>query len=241
MNLNKFLRVAGICSMLGAITTAVVAFIPVPPVETLDDKVSLHTNTNYMTRLWVFFIHPQLNVMAAFGISLIFIKRFPEYIIPATLGIIVWAVTEAAQQAFSIDAVNQTWRAEYMQETNPQTRAALFAQLKGSEAIRDSMYFLLLFSYGVSSTLFGIVLFQSDTLAKLLGSSFLFFGILSFITFAGYYLGWKQALPPVDFIFDKIYPWLQPAARFGLGLWLWQKATQPIMPAEKLFTGFAKF
>jgi hypothetical protein len=241
MRLNRFLRVAAICSILGAITTAVVVFIPVQAAETFDDKVSLHANVNYMTKLWIFFLHPQLNVMAAFGISVLFIKKFPEYIIPATLGIIVWAVTEAAQQAFAIDAVNQSWRAEYLQESNPQVKAALFAQLRGSDAIRDSMFFLLLFCYGISSSLYGITLFHSDTAGKLLGSSFLFFGILSFVSFARYYLGWKQASPSVDFIFDTIYPWLQPAARLGLGLWLWRQTRPQIVPGEKLFIGFAKF
>lgn len=241
VRINRFLRVAAICSVLGAITTALVAFIPVPEVETFDEKVSLHTNTNYLTKLWIFFLHPQFNVLAAFGISVLFVKKFPEYIIPATLGIIVWAVTEAGQQAFTIDAVNQTWRAEYMQQSDPQVKAALFVQLKGSEAIRSSMFFLLLFCYGVSSTLFGIVLLQSDTLGKWLGCSFLYFGILSFVSFARYYLGWKQVSPSVDFIFDTIYPWLQPAARLGLGIWLWRQAARQPLPGKNVFNGYVKF
>jgi hypothetical protein len=240
VKLSRFLRVAAICSILGAVTTALVALIPVPVAETFDEKVLLHANTNYMTKLWIFFLHPQLNVIAAFGMSVLFIKKYPEYIIPATLGMIVWAVTESAQQAFTIDAVNQTWRSEYLQETNPQVKAALFAQLKGSEAIRSSMFFLLLFCYGISSTLFGVVLCKTDIAGKLLGSSFLFFGLLSFISFARYYLGWKQVSPSVDFIFDTIYPWLQPAARLGLGLWLWRQATRQMIPEEKMFTGYSK-
>lgn len=243
MKLNRFLRVAAICSILGAITTTLLIYIPIPAADTFDEKVVMYRHPNYMTRLWVFFLHPQLNLVAAVGISVLFIRKYPEYIIPATISIGIWAVTEAAQQAFTIDAVNQSWRPEYVQETNEQVKAALFAQLKGSDAIRDSMYFLLLFCFGIGSSLFGITLLHSDLAGKWIGSSFLFFGILSIISFAGYYLGWKQVLQPVDFIYDKIYAWLQPAARLALGWWLWRQATVSPSPrtAGTVFNGFAKF
>ena len=124
-----------------------------------------------------------------------------------------------------IDAVNQIWRPAYEVETNESVKTALYGQLIGATGIRDSLYFLLLYCFGVGAILFGIVFVQKDKLGAWIGASFLFFGVLSFVSFIRYYARAETLSAFVDWQYTWIYPWMQPATRIALGVWLWKAAT----------------
>lgn len=226
MGKGKFLKAASICSMIGGVTTLVLVLMQVPVVENFNEKVLLHENALYLNRLWIFFFHPQLCILAVLGAGLVLVKKKPELIIPGVLFFLIWGITEAAQQAFTIDAVNQTWRAGYAGEKDEAIKAAYFAQLIGADAIRDSMYFLLLYCFGIGSSLLGIALLGEGKLASAVSVGFIFFGILSLCAFLNYYVGFKFFDRPVDFAFTWIYPVLQPISRFSLGIWLWKRSKQ---------------
>ncbi len=222
--MDKLLRIAGICSAIGAVTTLILVLIPVPAGGDFDKQVLLYKNGQYITRLWIFFFHSQLNVAAILGVTVLWIKQKPQLVLIGFLFFLVWGVTECAQQAFAIDAVNQNWRPQYLSLTNERAKSAVFAQLTGAAAISDTMYFLLLYCFGIGSTLIGIALLQSATLAKITGSGFVFFGALSLAAFLNYYAGLVVLSPVVDFCFRNIYPVLQPISRLLLGIWLWKQA-----------------
>src|SRR5262245_38616921 len=123
MNNKTLLKVAAVCSIIGAATTLILVLIDVPEAATFDDKIKLHENPKYMGKLWIFFFHPQLNLMAALGILTLLFRKKPALVVPGFLFIAIWAVTEAAQYAFTIDAINQYWRAGYLKATDETMRS----------------------------------------------------------------------------------------------------------------------
>lgn len=220
----SFVKVAAVCSMIGALTTLVLVLLEPPAAKGFEASVSLHTNKIYMSQLWIFFFHPQLNVMAGLGIAVLLYRKRPALVIPGLLFLMIWGITESAQKAFTIDAVNQYWRAQYSVETDPTLKSIYHGQLIGSEAISDSMYFLLLYCFGVGATLLGCSLLRESRLARATGAASIFFGVLSICAFLRWYAGATIFSTPIEFSFRWIYPVLQPAARFALGIWLWQQS-----------------
>ena len=221
----KLLKLSAVCGVLGAVTTLVLVLIPVPEAATFDEKVLLYKNPQYMSKLWIFFFHPQLNLIALLGVVALLYKSRPELVFPGFLFVSIWAITEAAQQAFSIDAINLYWRSGYVKETSEIIRSAYHNNLIGAEAIRDSMYFLLLYAYGIGSTLIGLALIKETIIARISGYGFLFFGALSLTAFADYYGGLVFVDPAVNFSFNWIYPIVQPLSRCLLGVWLWKSSS----------------
>lgn len=229
MKNERLIKLAAVCAVIGAITTLVLVLIKTPPARTFDEKVMLYENASYIGKLWIFFFHPQLNLIAALGVTALLYKRKPEYVFPGLLFIGIWAITESAQHAFLIDAVNQYWREGYHTETDESIKLAYYNNLIGAEAIGDSMYFLLLYAYGIGSSFMGMALLtenlKENRLAIIPGLGFIFFGVLSIVAFIDYY-GKVGALDPaVNFSFKWIYPFFQPVARGMLGVWLWKSAT----------------
>ena len=224
MKSEKYLRLAAVCSVLGAITTILLIYLPNPVAEDFEAMVLLHQSSLHLAKLWILFLHPQFNSLAVLGITVLLIKRYPVTIIPGTFFILVWAFSEMAQQAYMIDAVNQLWRPGYLQAVDEATRQALYSQLVGAEAIRDSLYFLVIYGFGLGTLLFGLALRKTDRFGSWIGGAFIFIGILSISSFARYYLGMDFLTGPVDRVYDWIYPVLQPAVRIALGVWLWRQA-----------------
>jgi hypothetical protein len=223
MNFQKYLRLAAVCSVLGAITTGLLIYLPNPAAEDFEAMVLLHQSNLHLAKLWILFLHPQFNSIAVLGITVLLLRRYPVYIIPGTLFILVWAFSEMAQQAYMIDAVNQLWRPGYLQAADEAAKQAFYSQLVGAEAIRDSLYFLVIYGFGLGTLLIGLALLQTDRLGSWIGAAFVLIGILSISSFARYYLGMGFLSGPVDWVYDWIYPVLQPAVRIALGLWLWRQ------------------
>jgi len=223
MKSEKFLRLAAICSVLGAITTILLIYLPNPVAENFEAKALLYQNRLYLIKLWILFLHPQFNSIAILGVTVLLVRRYPLYIIPGTFFILVWAFSEMAQQAYMIDGVNQAWRPEYLQTAEDATKAAIYSQLVGAEAVRDSMYFLVIYGFGMGTLLVGLGLRKTDRLAGWIGATFIFIGILSISSFLRYYLGLEFLSLPVDWVYDWVYPVLQPAVRVALGIWLWRQ------------------
>jgi hypothetical protein len=214
--------------VLGALTTSLLIFLPNPVAEGFEAQALLYTNSMHIAKLWILFLHPQVNAIAVLGLGLLLVRRTPVLVIPGTLFILIWAVAEMAQQAYMIDAVNQIWRPAFQEATDEVSRQALYAQLLGANAIRDSLYFLVIYGFGMGTFLLGFAMYAEDRLARGIGLAFILIGVLSLSSFGRYFLGLSFLTPPVDWIYDFVYPWLQPAVRIALGFWLWrQAASQP--------------
>ncbi len=221
MNWSKFLMVSAVCSMLGALTTGLLIFLPAAEVLDFESKVQLYQNKLYLTKLWILFFHPQFNTIASLGICVLLVKRYPLQIIPGTLFLLVWFYSEMSQQAFLIDALNQIWRPGYLEAEDEITQTINRTLIHGATGLSDSKYFLVIYGFGLGSLLYGLAFVQEKSKTeKCIGASLIFIGTLSLSSFLRYYLSMDFLSPYVDWSYTWIYPYLQPLVRIGIGIWI---------------------
>lgn len=222
-NAQKFLKLAAVCSFLGALTTALLIFLPGTPAPDFASQVQLHENTLYLTKLWILFIHPQVNFIASLGIAYLLLNKYPLQIILGTLFLGIWAYTEMSQQALLIDTLNQMWRPSYLNAEDEAGRNMYQTLINGAYGISDSKYFLVIYGFGLGSLFYGLAFIQEAKLAKWIGYALIFIGVLSLSSFLRYYIGMSFLSPPVNWAYEWIYPYLQPAVRLGIGVWIFKK------------------
>ena len=225
-NSQYFLKTAAICSFLGAITTALLIFLPNPTATDFEAQVLLHENKLYLSKLWILFIHPQVNFIASLGIGVLLYRKYPHFIIPGLLFLLLWAYNEMSQQALLIDALNQIWRPGYIAAEDELSKNAFSALIQAANGISDSKYFLVIYGFGLGSLLFGFAFLPQQGMGKGIGFALCFIGILSLFSFGRYYLGLSFLNPFADFSYSWIYPWLQPLVRIAIGVWIWLQIGQ---------------
>jgi hypothetical protein len=219
-NSKAFLIFAAICSFLGALTTALLIFLPNPEVSDFESQTLLYKNNLYLSKLWILFLHPQVNIMASLGIAYLLFKKHPLQIITGTFFLLVWAITEMSQQALLIDTLNQIWRPGYLDADNEVMKEMYTTLIKASGGISDSQYFVVIYGFGLGSLLYGLAFVWLQGWAKWIGAALIFIGVLSLASFARYYLGFSQLNTIVDGAYEWIYPYLQPLVRIAMGIWI---------------------
>jgi hypothetical protein len=219
-NHKNTVKFAAFCSILGAITTILLIFLPSPVAVDFEAQAALHENALYMAKMWILFVHPQVNLIASLGLAVILIRNHPLKILLGTLFLCVWAYTEISQQALIIDALNGYWRPGYLGSEDYDRRVLYRTLIEGAGALSDSKYFLVIYGFGLGSLLFGLALKNSENFGKWIGYSLIFIGFLSLASFVRYYLGLGFLSPAVDFCYAWIYPYLQPAVRIAIAIWL---------------------
>ena len=227
MNKNKylFLKLTAVCSLLGALTTALLIFLP--NTTAVDDPTPalLSQDNLYMAKKWILFLHPQVNFIASLGVACLFIRKFPLQVLLGSFFLLIWCYTEMAQQAFVIDALNQMWRTEYLSADHNE-KEAYYTLFKVAGGLSDSYYFLLLYGFGLGTLLFALAFIQTSGLGRWIGYVLVFIGVLSLLAFATYYLGLTALADLVGWIYKWIYAWLQPAVRIAIGVWLFKQIIQ---------------
>ena len=219
-NYKPFLKLTAICSFLGALTTTLLIFLPNPAATDFESQVLLFDNNLYLSKLWILFIHPQVNILACLGIAYLLYRKYPLQIIIGTLFLLVWAYTEMSQQSLLIDALNQLWRPGYIEAENEVTKNIFTTLIKAANGISDSNYFLVIYGFGLGSLLYGTAFIQQNGLAKYIGIALLFIGLLSLSSFARYYLGMSSLNAFVNWSYEWIYAYLQPIVRIAIGIWI---------------------
>ena len=220
---GRMLLIAAVASLLSAATTAILIYGPAAPLP--PDAVSqaqLHSSWLHLYKKWVLFVHPQFAFIASLGIGFALFARRPVCISIGLFYLGVWAVTEMTQQAFIIDGLNQYWRPGLLNADNEADRAAYETLLKGFAGFSDSQYFVLLFSFGVGTTLFGIAMLGVDVFGKAIGAVLIGIGLLSLTAFAGYYLGLSLLTPFTSWLYSNVYGIVQTGVRIAIGIWLWR-------------------
>lgn len=226
IQIQSFLKVTAVCSFLGALTTALLIFLPSPSAPDFESQLLLSSNRLYLTKLWVLFLHPQLNLIASLGLAYLLFRRYPTYIILGTLFLSVWAYTEMSQQALLIDALNQIWRPGYLSSSGD-ALIVYETLIKGAAGISDSNYFIVIYGFGLGSFFYGLAFTNEGAFKKSLGISLLFIGVLSCAAFSSYYLGATILSPAVNWCYTWVYPYLQPLVRVALGVWILTKLKGP--------------
>ncbi len=215
-----FLKAAAVCSILGAVTTALLIFLPNPEASDFESRVMLYQNRLYLVKLWILFIHPQVNFIAALGLATLLVKRYPLQAVFGTFFLLVWAYNEMSQQALLIDALNQIWRPGYMMADNEMSRSTFKILMDAASGISDSHYFLVIYGFGWGSLLFGLAMIREYGLGRYIGIALLFIGMLSLLSFIRYYGGASALNEMVNWSYRWIYPYLQPLVRIALGVWI---------------------
>jgi hypothetical protein len=219
---QNFLKISAICSVLGALTTALLIFLPNPVATDAESRAMLHENSLYLSKLWLLFIHPQVNFIGALGITVLLLKKYPSRIILGTLFLFIWAFTELGQQALLIDALNQMWRPGYLGADDEVTKNMFTTLITAVGGLSDSKYFVVIYGFGLGSLFYGLALMNIAGYAKWIGYSLIFIGVLSLSSFGRYYLGLSFLNGFADFSYTYIYPYLQPLVRVAIGFWIFQ-------------------
>ena len=218
---NKtFLRVTAVCSFLGALTTILLIFLPNPEAPDFESRAALYDNSLYVTKLWVLFMHPQFNIVAALGIACLLGKKYPAQLIIGTLFLLAWAYTEMSQQALPLGMLNQVWRPGYINADSEVSKNMYETLIYAADGISDSKYFLVVYGFGLGSLLYGFAMVQEPNLGRWIGVSLLFIGILSLSSFLRYYLEASLLDGVVNWSYKWVYAFLQPLVRIGIGIWI---------------------
>ena len=220
---QMFLRIAMLCSFAGAITTALLIFLPNPIAPDFESQSLLFQNKLYLTKKWILFIHPQVNIVASLAIAYLLVDKYPWQMIIGSFFLLIWAYSELSQQALLIDALNQIWRPGYLDAENEVTKNRFRTLIEAANGLSDSKYFLVIYGFGMGTLFFGLAFIFQNGLAKWIGIALSIIGVLSLLSFARYYLDLNSLNLVVNWFYNWIYPYLQPAVRIAIGVWLYQQ------------------
>lgn len=225
---RTFYRSAAICSVLSAVTTLGLIFLPelYAPAEGFEGRMMRVHDPAYVLRSWIYLIHPFLTLMAALAVAMRIRAMASAAAVIGLLGFVLWAFTEAGQQTLTLFAFDR-WRAAY-----PTADAAYKAQVQANAAIYDGLwdatYFLLLIGFTIGNAFLGWALVRARGLTRIVG--YFFFGAVA-LTLGNISreLGWFTLPASIEF---WSYPMIQPLGRTLIGVWLWKASdeTRPALP-----------
>ena len=214
----RFFRVAAVCSVLSAVTTLLLIFLPdfFAPVQDFAGRMHRVHEGAYQMRAWVYLVHPFLVFTAALGLALAVRQRAPVLALVGLLGFALWAFTEAGQQTLTLFAFDR-WRLAW-DAADEATRQVIRANTAFYDGLWDAMYMLLLIGFTIGNVCLGCALWGEAGLARGLSGFLWTAALLTVVLFVGE-LG-------VHFVPDPVlkwsYPAIQPLGRALIGVWLWR-------------------
>lgn len=220
----SFYRVAGIASIMTAVTTLGLIFLPgylAPIPEGIAGRMIRVEDPAYQLRAWIYLVHPFLAFTAALGIGLATRRVAPALALAGTLGFFLWALTEAGQQSLTLFAFDD-WRRAWL-AGDPAIRQTIELRAAIYDSLWEAAYSLLLFGIILGSSFFAAILLRlPDTLSRVVGGFYALAAIQSILLQSGELGG--PVLP--EAIVFWVYPSTQPLARILIGVWLLRVARQ---------------
>jgi hypothetical protein len=220
----RFYRIAAICSIVSAITTLCLIFLPewYAAGEGFESRMARVNDPAYRLRAWAYLIHPFLTWTAALGIAMRIRRSSAALAIAGLAGFSVWAITEAGQQTLTL-MVFDNWRAAYL-AGDEAVRASMPLRTAIYDGLWDGMYFLLLIAFSIGNTMFAIAMWRGPGLARALSVLYAGAVALTLLIIVGELKG--PTLP--ESIESWLYPAIQPLARALIGVWLWKHADESV-------------
>ena len=221
MNEARFLRVAAVCSVLSALTTLMLIFLPefFASTQGFEARMARVHETAYRLRAWAYLLHPFITLTAALGIAFAIRHRAPVLALFGALGFTWWAFTEASQQTLTLFAFDR-WRVAYA-AADEATRAAIRINAMMYDGIWDGMYMLLLIAFAIGNACYCAALLNRPGLPRVVGGFMLAACVLTILLFINE-LGIALLPEPV---LEWMYPSIQPLGRILIGVWLWRVAS----------------
>ena len=142
-----FYRFAAICSVLSAFTTLGLIFLPqwFSGGADFDSRMARVDDPVAQLRAWIYLLHPFLVAAAAVAVAVRLRWTAPGLALFGVLGFLLWAGTEAGQQALSLVAFDR-WRHAWLL-ADEGACSALRVQIGVYDGLWDAMYFLLLIGF----------------------------------------------------------------------------------------------
>jgi hypothetical protein len=218
-----FMKVASVCAILTALTTIAVHWLPDlwSNATTFDSRVQLRHNAIYMGRFWIVLIHCALVVISMAAVPCL-LSGAPRLIAMFGLGsYVTFAFVEMLRTSLSIFAVNRAWRAGYEASGDDIQKGAFRAALDAFGGVNDSLFFLFFAAFTVGLFCYGFALLSKSGIDRGIGFLFLVWAILNLPGLIGAIAGNET----LGARFDWVGRYFQPAARFLIGLWLWNAST----------------
>lgn len=215
-------RVAAACSLLSALTTLGLIFLPewYAAGEGFEGRMARVHDPAYQLRAWIYLVHPFLVLTAALAVALRVRAMAPASALFGALGFVLWAFTEALQQTWTLFAFD-AWRRAYLAGD-----AALRAQMPVQAAVYDglwnALYVLLLIGFAVGNLLLGAALLRQQRLTRVVGIFLLAAFALTLSNLSAEVEG--PTLPAS--LGPWVYAALQPLGRVLIGVWLWRAARE---------------
>ena len=185
-------------------------------VTSLELRIELVDHPLYQLRAWAYLLHPFMVMTAAVGVAAALRRTAAGAVILGLLGFLLWGFTEAAQQTLTLTAFHR-WADAY-RAADMAARETLRTQIAVYDALWDSMFLLILLGFLVGNVLYGIATLHGRGLTRTISWLYFAAAFLTLTILSGELRG--PRLP--DIISEWLYPLLQPAARFLIGVWLWQ-------------------
>jgi hypothetical protein len=220
----SFYRTAAICSVLSAITTLLLIFLPdfYAPTEGFAGRMQRVTDPAYVLRSWVYLVHPFLVLTAALGVAMRLRRTHSVAAVVGLLGFVLWAFTEAGQQTLTLFAFDR-WRTAWL-AGDEAVRAHMSASAAMYDGLWDAMYFLLLIGFTIGNAAYGVALARVQAFTRVVGVFLLAACALTLSIIAGE-LHWFSLPEPWA---SWSYPAIQPLGRTLLGVWLWRAADEHV-------------
>src|SRR5262245_26822902 len=153
----RFYRGAAIASVLSALTTLGLIFLPrfYPSVPDFDARMALGTDGAYVLRSWIYLIHPFFVFTAALAVAARCRVRAGGAASLGLAGFALWAATEAGQQVLTKVALDRTWRAAWP-AADAAAREVIRNHVAFYDVVWDAMFLLLLLAFLAGNVLLGV-------------------------------------------------------------------------------------
>lgn len=216
-----FYRAAALCSFASALTTLALIFLPelYSPVPDFEARMALVQNPWYQLRAWIYLLHPFLVLTAALAVALRCRFHAAGLAAVGLLGFLLWAGTEAGQQALTLVFFDRGIRAAWP-EADAAARELLQARVAIYDALWDALYFLLLIGFFIGNVALALAAAAKSGSWRWLGAAYAAGAALTLLGLVPEFGGpvlWPE-------LSAWLYPAIQPAARAYIGLWLWREA-----------------
>lgn len=219
-----FTKIAGICAILTAATTIAVHWLPDlwSSATTFESRVQLQHNAIYTARLWIVLIHCVLVAISMAPIPFLLHGMARLIALFGFACYLVFAFVEILRTSLTIFAVNRAWRAGYETSSDDLQRQTFRDALESFAGVNDALFFLFFAAFTVGLFSYGLALLVRRGITQAMGLLFLLWAVLNLPDLVGAIAG-NEALNKG---FEWVGRYFQPAARFFIGICLWNASSQ---------------
>ncbi|AUP79452.1 hypothetical protein [Flavivirga eckloniae] len=221
---KRFLLLAIVCCLLSVITTLGIHSSLFELGElSFDERIRVFENSKYITSKFWIIAHCLFVLIAMLGFLLIQFKKSPGFTIAGFVFFAVFSFTEIFRQMFVFFYLNNL-RRSYIETNDFAIQEMIKINMEHAGLIGYALFGLFIVAFALGNICYGISLFGSTKIDRILAYLLLIWGFGNLIAFGNEF--WQSELIEqcVEY-FSIIY---QPIMRALVGLWMFYKLKQII-------------